>query len=145
MIVVPMRYDGVTIGVVTLSKLGLDGFDDDDLRVLTILADQAATAVETARLLSRSQALARELRRLLDMSGELSESLDPRQVANLMAGHFARAMDVDECAISYWDRPTDRLESLGYFPPIAARGDGPLVRPGRLSPRPSGRCATRPS
>ena len=118
MIVVPMRYDGVTIGVVTLSKLGLDGFDDDDLRVLTILADQAATAVETARLLSRSQALARELRRLLDMSGELSESLDPRQVADLMAGHFARAMDVDECAISYWDRATDRLESLGYFPPL---------------------------
>ena len=118
MLVVPMRYDGVTIGVVTLSKLGLGGFDDDDLRVLTILADQAATAVESARLLSRSQALARELRRLLDMSGELSGSLDPRQVANLMAGHFARAMDVDECAISYWARATDRLESLGYFPPI---------------------------
>ena len=118
MIVVPMRYDGVTIGVVTLSKLGLGGFDDDDLRVLTILADQAATAVESARLLSRSQALARELRRLLDMSGELSGSLDPRQVANLMAGHFARAMDVDECAISYWDRATDRLESLGYHPAI---------------------------
>ena len=116
MIVVPMRYDGITIGVVTLSKLGLDGFDDDDLRVLTILADQAATAVETARLLSRSQALARELRRLLDMSGELSESLDPRQVANLMAGHLARAMDVDECAISYWDRASGRVESLGYYP-----------------------------
>ncbi len=116
MIVVPMRYDGITIGVVTLSKLGLDGFDEDDLQLLTILADQAATAVETARLLSRSQGLARELRRLLDMSGELSQSLDPRQVANLMAGHFARAMEVDECAISYWDRATNRLESLGYHP-----------------------------
>ena len=46
MLVVPMRYDGATIGVITLSKLGLDGFDHDDLRLLTILADQAATAVE---------------------------------------------------------------------------------------------------
>ena len=117
MIVVPMRYDGVTIGVVTLSKLGLGAFDEDDLRVLTILADQAATAVESARLLSRSQALARELRRLLDMSGELAESLDPHQVASLMAGHLARAMDVDECAISYWDRASGRVESLGYYPP----------------------------
>ncbi len=95
-----------TVGVITLSKLGLDGFDADDLRLLTILADHAATALETARLLTRSQDLARELRRLLDMSGELSESLDPRQVANLMAGHLARAMGVDECAISYWDRPS---------------------------------------
>ena len=119
MLVVPMRYDGVTVGVITLSKLGLDGFDPDDLRLLTILADHAATAVETARLLTRSQELAGELRRLLEMSGELSESLDPRQVANLMAGHLARAMGVDECAISYWDRAAGRVESLGYFPALA--------------------------
>ena len=118
MLVVPMQYDGTTVGVITLSKLGLGGFDEDDLRVLTILADQAATAVESARLLARSQDLARELRRLLDMSGELSESLDPRQVANLMARHLANAMTVDECAISYWDRASGRLESLGYWPPL---------------------------
>ena len=116
MLVVPMRYDRITVGVITLSKLGLDGFDADDLRLLAILADHAATAVETARLLTRSHELARELRRLLDMSGELSESLDPRQVANLMAGHLARAMGVDECAISYWDKPSGRVESLGYYP-----------------------------
>jgi diguanylate cyclase (GGDEF)-like protein len=118
MLVVPMRYDEVTVGVITLSKLGIDGFDADDLRLLKILADHAATSLETARLLTRSQDLTRELRRLLDMSGELSESLDPRQVANLMAGHLARAMGVDECAISYWDRPSGRIESLGYFPPL---------------------------
>jgi diguanylate cyclase (GGDEF)-like protein len=118
MLVVPMRYDGTTVGVITLSKLGCDGFDADDLRLLTILADHAATAAETARLLTRSQELAGELRRLLEMSSELSGSLDPRQVANLMAGHLARAMGVDECAISYWDRPTGRVESLGYFPTL---------------------------
>ena len=118
MLVVPMRYDAATVGVIALSKLGLGGFDVDDQRLLTILADHAATALETARLLTRSQDLARELRRLLDMSGELSESLDPRQVANLMAGHLARAMGVDECAISYWDRASGRVESLGYFPTL---------------------------
>jgi diguanylate cyclase (GGDEF)-like protein len=118
MLVVPMRYDQAVVGVITLSKLGLDGFDEDDLRMLTILADQAATAVESARLLARSQDLAGELRRLLDMSGELSESLDPRQVANLMAGHLARAMGADECAISYWDRAAGHVDTLGYYPPL---------------------------
>jgi diguanylate cyclase (GGDEF)-like protein len=116
MLVVPMRYDEATVGVITLSKLGLHQFDDDDLRLLTILADQAATAIESARLLARTQDLAGELRRLLDMSAELSESLDPRQVANLMADHLARAMGVDECAISYWDRAAGRVDSLGYYP-----------------------------
>jgi diguanylate cyclase (GGDEF)-like protein len=50
------------------------------------------------------------------MSAELSGSLDPRQVAHLMAGHIARAMNVEECVISYWDRRARRVESLGYFP-----------------------------
>jgi diguanylate cyclase (GGDEF)-like protein len=118
MLVVPMRYDAKTIGVITLSKLGLNGFGPEDLRLLTILADQAATAVESARRLSRTEDLAQELRRLLDMSAALSASLDPRQVADLIASHMARAMGVDECAISYWDRPAGRLESLGYYPEI---------------------------
>ena len=117
MLVVPMAYDGVTVGVITLSKLGIDQFDTEDERLLLILADQAATAIETARLLARSQALAGELRRLLDMGGELSASLDSRQVANLIARHLASAMGVDECAISYWDRPAGRLVTLGYHPP----------------------------
>ena len=116
MLIVPMRYDGLTIGVITLSKLGLNGFGSEDLRVLAILADQAATAVESARRLSRTEDLAQELRRLLDMSAALSASLDPRQVADLIASHMAQAMGVDECAISYWDRAAGRIESLGYYP-----------------------------
>ena len=116
MLVVPMRNDGTTIGVITLSKLGLGEFGPDDLRLLTILADQAATTIGSARLLTRTQALAGELRRLLDMSAELSGSLDPRQVAELMAGHLARAMGVEECVISYWDRAAGRVGIDGLLP-----------------------------
>ena len=116
MLVVPMRYDERVIGVITLSKLGLNQFDEDNLRLLSILADQAATAVESARLLTHSQRLALELRGLLDMSSALSESLDPRQVADLIARHLASAMGVERCGISYWERTTDRLLTWGYWP-----------------------------
>ena len=139
MLVVPMRYDGATIGVITLSKLGLDGFGSDDLRLLTILADRAATAIGSVRLLTRAQGLALELRRLLDMSGELSGSLDPHQVAEVMAGHLARAMGVGECIISYWDRDAGRVESLGYYPAHRIRDIEPSYEVGGLPadpPRP---------
>jgi diguanylate cyclase (GGDEF)-like protein len=119
MLVVPMRSDDGVAGVITLSKLGIDQFDEDDLQLLTILADQAATAVESARLLARSQSLTTELRQLVDMSSALSGSLDPRQVASLIAQHLARAMGVDECAISYWDRAGARVLTLGYWPEAA--------------------------
>ncbi len=118
MLVVPMRYDERVIGVITLSKLGLNQFDEDNLRLLSILADQAATAVESARLLTRSERLALELRGLLDMSSALSESLDPRQVADLIARHLAAAMGVERCGISYWERANDRILSWGYWPPV---------------------------
>ena len=149
----------MTIGVITLSKLGLDQFDADDLRLLTILADQAATAVESARLLTRTQDLAGELRRLLDMSAELSGSLDPRQVAEPDGRATSpRAMGVDECAISYWDRPAGRVDSLGYYPTAGVEeiepyfdvagypGDAarPRARRRRSSSTPTTRPPTRP-
>ncbi len=118
MLVVPMRYDDHVVGVITLSKLGLDQFDDHDLRLLSILADQAATALESARNLARSQDLTRELQLLLDVSGELAASLDLREVANSLARHLATLLEVEECAISRWDRSNDRVISLGYYPPI---------------------------
>ena len=117
MLVVPMRYDERVIGVIALSKLGLRQFDLGHLRLLSILADHAATAVESARALSRAQDLANELRTLASMSSALSESLDPREVADLIARHLGLAFAVKECAISLWDRPGDRLLTWGYWPP----------------------------
>jgi diguanylate cyclase (GGDEF)-like protein len=116
MLVVPMRHDDAVIGVITLSKLGLNEFDDDDLQVLTILADQAATALESARLLTRTQTMATELRRLLEMSQELSQTLDPKQVGAVIARHLAVALGADTCAISSWDVAGDRIVSLGQYP-----------------------------
>jgi len=118
MLCVPMRYDERIIGVITLSKLGLKQFDRDDLRLLSILADQAAAAVESARLVTRSRRLATELRRLLDMSSALAQSLDPREVAELIARHMVDALGLDDCLISWWDRPRERLLTLGCWPSV---------------------------
>ena len=126
MLVVPMRYDDAVVGVITLSKLGLDQFDGHDLRLLSILADQAATALESARNLARSHALAGELRLLLEVSGELAGSLDSHQVANILARHLASVMEVEDCEISWWDRANDRVVSIGYYPPLPAGEPMPL-------------------
>jgi diguanylate cyclase (GGDEF)-like protein len=117
MVVVPMRYDERVTGVISLSKLGLGQFDLADVRILSILADQAATAMESAVAMGASTALAEDLRRVADMSSALSRSLDLRQVAGLSAQHIGHAFGADECGISRWDRPTDRLVTEGYWPP----------------------------
>ena len=116
MVVVPMQYDDVLVGVITLSKLGLGQFDEEDVRLLSILADQAATAFTGARHLAEARRLAAELRQLLDMSSALSRSLDPVAVADLMAEHLARAVGAQQAQISEWDRAGDRLRTLGCYP-----------------------------
>ena len=61
---VPLRYERRTIGVIVLSKLGLDQFSTLSVRLLELLAAQAAVAFENARLLEaerRSVAIAKAL------------------------------------------------------------------------------------
>ena len=117
MLLVPMRYDDRILGVITLSKLGLRGFDDDDLGLLLILADQAATAFAGAASLAETRRLAAELRQLLDMSSALSRSLDPKDVAQLIAEHLVRAVGADRAQISDWDAAGNRVRTLGCYPP----------------------------
>ena len=62
----PLIYEGRVRGVITLSKLGADEFDVNDLRLLEILAGQAAIAFDRARLYEelRTQALTDDLTKL---------------------------------------------------------------------------------
>ena len=62
---VPIAGRGRTFGNIYLTdKQGADAFDEEDERVLLVLAAQAAIAVENARLIDEAERNARELRRL---------------------------------------------------------------------------------
>jgi diguanylate cyclase (GGDEF)-like protein len=136
MLVVPMVHDDQLVGVITLSKLGLRQFDDDDMRLLLILADQAATAFTGAASLAEARRLTADLRRLLHMSSALSRSLDPVAVADLMAEHLARTVGAEEALISLRDEIRDQIRSIGCYPADVRErldgwydlGDYPLTR-----------------
>ncbi len=119
MVVVPMKYDDLAIGVVTLSKLGLRQFDLRDLQLMQILANAAATAIQSARALAETRQAAERMQNLLEMSSELTLSLEPATVADILARHLSEATRLDECTISFWERETDRIVSWGFWPPRA--------------------------
>jgi HD-GYP domain-containing protein (c-di-GMP phosphodiesterase class II)/putative methionine-R-sulfoxide reductase with GAF domain len=74
MIAVPLAYGTRIIGVVTISKLGLNQFDEDDLRVLEVLAGQASVAVENARLYEAQRREAQHANALLEFADALSRA-----------------------------------------------------------------------
>jgi diguanylate cyclase (GGDEF)-like protein len=83
---VPLRYERRTIGVIVLSKLGLDQFSVLSVRLLELLAAQAAVAFENARLLEaerRSAAVSQALLGIATMA-----ATDPS--VTVVAQHLAR-------------------------------------------------------
>ena len=69
---------------------------------------------EVSRSLKSSAA---DLQSVVTMSGDLAQTLDPRLVGDRIALHIARAVNADDVALSHWDRTTDRVVTLGYYPP----------------------------
>jgi diguanylate cyclase (GGDEF)-like protein len=77
---VPLRHGDRTTGTIVLSKLGIDQFDRDDMRLLEVLASNAAVALENARLLSREREAAETSGALLYLSDVLSRARDSQEV-----------------------------------------------------------------
>jgi HD-GYP domain-containing protein (c-di-GMP phosphodiesterase class II) len=74
LVAVPLRYGSGVAGVIVVSKLGLDQFDEDDIRLLEVLAGHAAVAVENARLYESARREAESATALLEFSRELASS-----------------------------------------------------------------------
>jgi K+-sensing histidine kinase KdpD len=72
LVVVPLRYGSRVIGTVALAKLGIDQFDEDDMRVLEVLASHAAVAIENARLFERERTAAHVAQELVKLSQALT-------------------------------------------------------------------------
>lgn len=113
MLLAPLRSEGRVIGVVVLSRLGLDRFSDDELRLLGVLADQAAVAIENARLLAERDRHVAELAALLDISQAGGGSGNERELADILATKLCRAAGMDACLISRWDEQSGNLVATG--------------------------------
>lgn len=121
LVAVPLRYGSRVAGVIVVSKLGLDQFDEDDVRLLEVLAGHAAVAVENARLYDAARREAESATALLEFSRELasSASLD----------HILQRVVELTCALLGSPRTSIWLEADdGWVEPRALFGHTPSER-----------------
>jgi diguanylate cyclase (GGDEF)-like protein len=71
---------------------------------------------------ARLRSTTHELSNVIDLSAELAQTLDPREIGDLTARYVAIATGADECGICYWDEPTDQILTYGYYPPERRSG-----------------------
>ena len=74
MLLVPMKLGDQVTGVIVLSSLGYGKFDEEDQRLLEVLASHAAVAFENAKLFQSARVAAETSRALLRLSQALTGS-----------------------------------------------------------------------
>ena len=128
--------------MVVVSKLGLDQFDSDDLRLLEVLAGHAAVALVNARLFEAQRREAEIAKALLGFGREPSsmEGLDvifervAEGSARLLAADHAsvwlqRDQDDDLGCLAVWAADEERRANfIGLTPPFD------LIRPFTICP-----------
>ncbi len=117
MLVAPMASDRRQVGVIVLSKEGVAQFDDDDLRLLQVVAAQAAVACENVRLYTEQREAAEISEGLLDLGAALALQSSVESIGSMLAVAVDRLV---ECAaISIWRREGEHLvpsAAVGYVP-----------------------------
>ncbi|NIV34029.1 MAG: GAF domain-containing protein, partial [Anaerolineae bacterium] len=88
-IAVPLRVEGVVIGVLNVESPKAGDLSEEDVRLLTLLADQLAVAVENAALYERVRLHAESLESVVaKRTSELAEALVRAQSADRLKTQF---------------------------------------------------------
>jgi two-component system NtrC family sensor kinase len=109
---VPLKWRGTTIGVLEIIDLtGERTFHENDLRLLIPFANQAAVAIENARLFEAEARRRKEAETLRLAAQALSATLDLQQVFELILTQLQQVVPYDSSSVQILKE--DRLEIIG--------------------------------
>ncbi len=119
MLLVPMCWEDRVMGVIVVSAVGFDRYDDDDERTLEIFAGYAAQALANAEASAEIHRQRSELshrlesqRRLLEVSEKLLSTLDPAGVLETIADSLKAVVAYDALTIYRIDWATNTRRAL---------------------------------
>ena len=97
--VVPLRYGSRVTGAIVISKLGVNQFDEDDVRLLEVLAGQASVALENARLYEQQRREADGAKALLAFADEISHAHSIDDICTLAVEAATRLFETPRASL----------------------------------------------
>jgi GAF domain-containing protein len=118
----PLLRQGVAIGTILIRRLDVRPFNDKEIELLKTFSDQAAIAIDNARLFqtlqSRSQDLAKsldEVRALSDVTRAISSSLDLQHVLDTVVRHAVTLSGCEAGAIFRFEPGSRSFSAIASY------------------------------
>ncbi|HZK50629.1 MAG TPA: diguanylate cyclase, partial [Actinomycetota bacterium] len=128
LVAVPLNYGARVVGAIIISKLGIKQFDEDDVRLLEVLAGHAAVALENARLYENQRREAEHAKALLQFADTVSLAPSEYVVGNESVKVAARVMEARQCAMWMYDERADNYVCVAHHGFVGDRAAEPAVR-----------------
>lgn len=109
---VPVQFEGRVLGVLNIESAELDAFSPADQEMVAILANQAALALENARLYAEERRRAEEMSVLNALACRISASLDLQNTLEAVAAAAAELIPCALSELSLWDQESQSLTLL---------------------------------
>lgn len=106
----PLIVKGDAIGAISVQSYSIGAFTEEQLRMLEMLASQAAIAIDNARLLENSRRQIDRLSALHDIDMVINSSLDLRVTLNILLDQVIDKLSVDAAAVMLLNPGTQMLE-----------------------------------
>jgi len=116
LLAVPLNYGPRVTGAIVISKLGLEQFDGDDLRLLEVLAGHASVALENARLYEAQRREAESAKALLEFGRDVAEAIGITEVAERVVAGAAHILGSPFTSLWLQDARSADLVRLGVHP-----------------------------
>jgi adenylate cyclase len=115
-LVVPLYCQLELMAVLALHQCGQPRvWQDDEIQLVVMVADQAALALSQARAYEQVSRLAQREALVNTITTAIRSSLDPQDIFAAITQQLGQALQVDGCALSLWRKEDEFVQCVGLY------------------------------
>ncbi|HWC14575.1 MAG TPA: GAF domain-containing protein [Actinomycetota bacterium] len=127
-VAVPLSYGSDVIGAIYISSLGVGEFDEDDVRLLEVLAGHASVALENARLYQSQRTEAQNAKALLEFADLVTRSGSFYRIAQDTVNETTRLLEAEQCSLWLEDERSDDFTCAAHAGYVGDPTAEPVIR-----------------
>ncbi|MBF2015850.1 MAG: response regulator [Rivularia sp. T60_A2020_040] len=115
-LIVPLICQQELIAVLALHQFQeCRDWEDSEVELVVMVANQAALALSQARAYEQVQALAQREALVNTITSAIRSSLDPQEIFAAITQQLGQALQVDGCILSLWTAESEFVECVGLY------------------------------